>query len=30
VYTSIIQWEIEGDAMNWDDWRETGVKWPIG
>jgi len=21
---------IEGDAMNWDDWRETGVKWPIG
>ena len=30
VYTSIIQWEIDGDAMNWDDWRETGVKWPIG
>lgn len=30
VYTSIIQWEIDGDAMNWDDWRETGVRWPIG
>lgn len=28
-YTFIKQWEIDGDAMNWDDWYETGVKWPI-
>lgn len=28
-YTFIKQWEINGDALYWEDWRETGVKWPI-
>lgn len=28
-YTRIKQWEINGDANSWDDWRDTGVEWPI-
>lgn len=28
-YTFIKQWEITGDALDWQNWRETGVKWPI-
>lgn len=28
-YTFIRQWEIIGDALDWENWRETGVKWPI-
>ena len=28
-YTYIKQWEITGDALDWESWRETGVKWPI-
>lgn len=28
-YTFIRQWEITGDALDWENWRETGVKWPI-
>ena len=28
-YTYIRQWEVNGDALDWNDWRETGVKWPI-
>lgn len=28
-YTFIKQWEITGDALDWENWRETGVKWPI-
>ena len=28
-YTYIKQWEITGDVLDWESWRETGVKWPI-
>lgn len=28
-YTFIRQWEITGDALTWENWRETGTKWPI-
>lgn len=28
-YTFIKQWEVEGDALAWEDWHETGTKWPI-
>lgn len=28
-YTFIRQWEITGDVLTWENWRETGVKWPI-
>ena len=28
-YTFIKQWEISGDVLDWDSWRQTGEKWPI-
>lgn len=29
VYAAIKQWKIEGDALVWENWSETGVEWPI-
>ena len=29
VYTSIKEWQIDGDALDFDDWSQTGTEWPI-
>jgi hypothetical protein len=29
TYDSIRQWEITGDVLDWSNWHETGVTWPI-
>ncbi|MEG0376073.1 MAG: sulfatase-like hydrolase/transferase [Raoultibacter sp.] len=28
-WTRIKQWEITGNALVWDNWRETGAEWPL-
>lgn len=29
IYTSIKEWEIDGDVLDWNAWRETGEEWPF-